>query len=350
MIERIGTTFPLSWQYGPDEMEIFDSTVDQVNKHFPDDRNLVINTTWFGSQFDNDGWKRINALDCKFDNLFLLAVIDPIYLMECDLQFIMTKFGITTVYRIGMFANSEYEWNFHSVAVRRHCPSYDMDQVLMRDPKYVYMLYQRKPRLHRIQITNLMIERGLDQRGILTLGDNTGSQYDWSQGELSQQSAPPLLTIEDSPENYKHNGSHTDFGGIPNDLVSLGRLDLWKQHFLNVISETEFDNWNPRFVTEKTWKPMIGLRPFIIHGQTEIYAWLRDQGFETFNDYWSHIPVETSDDQHGTVLSVIESLCEMHPQQLQDLYHDMRPRLLHNFRRYQDFSREQEHKMHNLFQ
>jgi hypothetical protein len=350
MIERLGTTFPQSWQYGPDEIEIFDSTVNQIDRHFPNVRNLVINTTWFGSQFDNDGWRRIIDLNCKFDNLFLLAVIDPVYLLEPDLQFILEKFEIKKTYRIGMFANSQYEWNFHSVSVRRHCPNYSREQVELRHPQYVYMLYQRKPRLHRVQITNLLIERGLDKRGILTLGDNTNSDYDWSQGTLTQDSLVPLLTIEDSPKNYKHNGEHEDFGGIPNDLVSLGRLDLWQEHFLNVISETEFDNWLPRFVTEKTWKPMIGLRPFVIHGQTEIYSWLRNQGFLTFNDYWPHIPIETSDDQHGNLLSVIEFLCDMDSQEIWNLYNDMHPRLLHNFERYQEFSREQEHKMHNLFQ
>jgi hypothetical protein len=346
MIEKIGTTFPASWQYGPDEIEIFDSTVRQIDQHFPDSRNLVINTTWFGSQFDNSGWRRILDLQAKFDNLFLLAVIDPIYLLDTDLQFIIDKFSIKQVHRIGMFADSVYEWNFHSVSVRRHCPQYSVQDLTLTDPQYVYMLYQRKPRLHRVEITNLILERNLDKKGILTLGDNNGSNYDWTQG----RGIPSLITIDDSPQNYKHNGSKTDFGGIPNDLVSLGRLDLWQKHFLNIISETEFDNWTPRFITEKTWKPIIGLRPFIIHGQTSIYHWLRDMGFQTFNDYWSHIPIESSDDQHGTVLSVIDWLGSKSKEQLLEMYNDMLPRLIYNSERYQEFSKEQEYKMHNLFQ
>ena len=47
MLERVGTHFPKDWQYGPEEIHIFDSTAKQVDKHFSNDRNLVVNTTWF---------------------------------------------------------------------------------------------------------------------------------------------------------------------------------------------------------------------------------------------------------------------------------------------------------------
>ena len=48
MITVIGTTFPESWQYGPEEIEIFKLTADQIEQHFSNQTNLLINTTWFG--------------------------------------------------------------------------------------------------------------------------------------------------------------------------------------------------------------------------------------------------------------------------------------------------------------
>ena len=132
--------------------------------------------------------------------------------------------------------------------------------------------------------------------------------------------------------------------------VTLGQLSIWQQHFLNVISETEFNQWHRRFVTEKTWKPIFGMRPFIIHGQTRIYAWLRDQGFRTFNHYWPHVDVEISEDQHGTVMSVLHWLCDMSRTDLESMYRDMLPDLHYNRERFLEFSQEQYHKMHHIFE
>ena len=92
MVTRIGTHFPLDWPYGKDELEIFNKTHSQVDNHFPNQRNLLINTTWFGSQFDNDCWTEAMNLEGEYDNLFLLCIIDPEYLFAV-LTAIVKKYG-----------------------------------------------------------------------------------------------------------------------------------------------------------------------------------------------------------------------------------------------------------------
>jgi hypothetical protein len=348
MVTVIGVTFPESWQYGPEEIEILDSISRQVGANFAQQKNLLINTTWFGSQFDNPGWQQVEQLiksGKTFDNLFLLSVIDPFYLFQSDLEYLQSKLQIKNIFRIGMFDKSQYEWNFHAVVGAKHCPSYARQDIVMHNPKHVFLLYQRKPRRHRVELTELLTEQGLIHRGIVTLGSNKNSNYDWSEGLKFK----PVL-IEDLPSDYKHNGKHDDFEGIPNDLVTLGRLDIWKNHFLNIVSETEFNNWDPTFVTEKTWKPMIGLRPFVIHGQRDIYNWLQRRGFKTFNHYWSHVPCETGEDQHGNVLSVIKFLCDKNCQELQDMYADMMPDLEYNRNRFFEFAQEQKYRIDYIFE
>ena len=202
MLEQVGTHFPADWQYGPEEIHIFDSTAQQVDKQFPNDRNLVINTTWFGSQFDNGEWQRALSFNAEFDNLFLLSVIDPLYLTDEDLSILVNKYHIKQVYRIGMFEGSKYEWNFHGLIGKDLMPSYTEEQVLMQDPEYIYMLYQRKPRYHRIEITEILRQRDLLKYGIVTLGGPDGNN-DWQGG--IQHWEP--ITIEDYPEDYHHNGS-----------------------------------------------------------------------------------------------------------------------------------------------
>ena len=347
----IGVMFPKDWQYGAMEHEVVSSTEQQISYFFSEENNLLINTTWFGPQFENGAWQNLQALletGKKFDNLFLLATIDPVYVTEQQIKDIFVESGARSQYRIGMWENSEYEWNWHAAATPRYFRNYTEDEVKMTDlPSGVFLCYQRKPRRHRVELTNLLIESGLDKRGVLTLGaGNKDDQKNWSEG-LSG----PRITVDNDLTQWTAAdiGDKDRFAGLPNDLVTLGDLEIWKNHFLNIVSETEFNNWHPRFITEKTWKPMIGLRPFLIHGQTRIYSWLRKNGFHTFNHYWPHVPVEESDDQHGTVMSVLHWLCDMDKENLRSMYQDMLPFLRHNRERFLEFGREQYHKMHNLF-
>ena len=340
MVERVGTTFPKNSEYGKYEIHIFNSLVKQVENKFKDKSNLVINTTWFGPQFDNDQWQDALNFTNDFDNLFLLSVIDPFYLQNEDLDILLEKYKVKNVYRIGMFEDSKYEWNFHALIGNDVMPTYTEEQVVMKElPEYIYMLYQRKPRYHRIEITDILRHRNLLKYGIVTLG---GPDTNW-QGEHKEWE---ILTIEDYPENYLGAGDPKDaFGGVPDDLATVGRLDLWQNHFLNIISETVFDEWEPLLVTEKMWKPTIGLRPYIVHGNPKTYAWMRKNGFKTFNNYWKHIDVENIG-PHDAVWQVLEFL---QTQNLSKMYLDMLSDLRYNKERFKEFSKEQEYKMENIF-
>jgi hypothetical protein len=118
---------------------------------------------------------------------------------------------------------------------------------------------------------------------------------------------------------------------------------------VNVVSETEFDNHKPRFVTEKMWKPILGLRPFLIHGQTQTYQWLRNHGFKTFNHIWQHIDVEGSPDVHGSTVEVLKWLSQKSSQQLMSIFEQILPDLRHNQNRYYQFAQEQKYKMSHLW-
>lgn len=344
MIVQLGNHFPKGWRYGADEVDIINKTNCQIKEHFPDQRNLLINTTWFGSQFNNDCWHTAINLQGEFDNLFLLCVIDPEYISKHDLELIVSRYNIKNVYRIGMYEGSPYEWNFHGILANECMPDYTDKQVVMQSAKFAYMLYQRKPRLHRVEITNILRKQPhLLERGIVTLGaPEDGTDY------ADGLKVHPL-TIDDNAGNYTtFKGKDNEFGGVPNDLVTVGRLDLWVNHFLNIVSETEFDEWRPVFMTEKIWKPMIGLRPFHIHGNPRSYQWLRDRGFRTFNHYWKHLPVETAA-QHDALMDVINHLVDMPKSEVEQMYIDMLPDLRYNKARLKEFSKEQKYKMENIF-
>ena len=349
MLTKIGTTFPRNWTYGSEEIEIFEKTAQQIQSQFPDKRNLLINTTWFGPQFDNGEWQKIKKLfsdNARFDNLFLLSVIDPLYLTQKDISEICLRFGIKETYRIGMFDDSKYEWNFHAIVGDHLMPKYESNDVMLKSCDKDFLCYQRKPRAWRVDFTKLLQENNLLENGIITLGAKTENDHDWSEGRSWEP-----ITLDESHEPYRNDGQNNEkhYGGIPNDLVTVGNLDIWNQCFLYISSETVFNHWEPVFVNERIWKPMIGLRPYIVQGNPKTYGWLEKNGFKTFNKYWPHIDLEHSVDVLNDHVRVLKFLASKSMDDKMSIYQDMLPDLIYNKQRFYEFSKEQKHKMENIF-
>ena len=351
MLTKIGTTFPSHWTYGKEEIEMFDKTATQIEDKFPNARNLLINTTWFGPQFKdiNDEWSKIEKLFASsepYDNLFLLSLIDPFYLMEQDVELICNKLAIKETYRIGMFLDTPYEYNFHAIVGEDLMPKYNDDDVMLKEYNKDFLCYQRKPRVWRVDFANLVKENNLLDNGVITLGAKTDEDFDWSEGKTWEP-----ITLDESHEPYKHDGQNdpTHYGGIPNDLVTVGRLDIWNQCFLYVSSETVFNVWEPLFVNERIWKSMIGLRPYVIQGNPDTYQWLEGHGFKTFNNYWPHIKMEDSKTVLDDIIQVLKFLDSKPADEKMAMYKDMLPDLKYNKKRFYEFSREQKNKMENIF-
>ena len=350
MIMEIGIKFPIRAQFGHQEHEIYSCIKQQIVTKFPIGNSLIVNMTWFGPQFDNGEWQKLQCLIAeskKFDRLFWLCIVDPVTLLPDQIAKVEQQLQITDTYYVGPAFAGHYGFNTHAIVCLEEFPNYSESDLLLNSVEFVYLNYNRKPKPHRIQLVEMLYQHQLEKYGTITLGKNDAT-YNVSQGLHT----PLHLTSEDSTD-YTRNGKFPidrQFGGVPYDLCSLGNLDRWQSHFLNVVGETEFYPWDTVFVTEKTWKPIIGLRPFVINGQTTVYHWLRDNGFQTFNDYWPHIKVEDVEEfaVHDSIITVIKFLTEKTNEDLLAMYTDMLPRLRHNRKRFFEFAQEQKIKISQL--
>lgn len=325
----IGITFPMRFQWGINEKQLLKNIHEQIQQHWPSQNNLLINTTWFGPQFNNNSEYRrfveLCSLD-KFDNLFLLSSVDPICLTAEQIQQCQIISGAKHLYLLGNFEN-QYQFNFISTLLPIYFNSYSVEQLLPTDFEYIFLSYNRKPHEHRVDLVNLIENGNLISKGLVTLGNR--------------------YTLNEQP-TIGNWGMSLDLG-IPHDIHSLGNLDLWRKHFLNVVSETIFYPWDPLFITEKTFKPIIGLRPFVINGQSKIYNWLRKQGFKTFNNYWPHIDLENATDV-TTGQCIIDLLTWLQDQDINQMYQHMLLDLKYNRQRFFEFAQEQKYKIDNLFE
>jgi hypothetical protein len=337
----IGTTFPKSFQWHQDEIDLIKNIQNQIQLHYSNFQNLLINTTWFGPQFDNEEYAQFQKLVSqkqKFDNVFLLSGPDPVCLNQDQISQLMIDCGATNYFLLGNF-DTIYSFNFISTVIPKYFKKYEMSDFVLTDPKWIYLNYNRKPRDHRIQFVDKLFENNLQDLGIITLGKD-------SQIYNKTDIVPRELNLSESP-NEGNWGMSMDFG-IPHDIHTLGNMDLWQQHFLTIVGETEFLPWDHTFVTEKTFKPIIGMRPFVINGQTKIYSWLRQHGFRTFNHFWPHIKMEdlTEFEVHDSIVAVIKYLAT---QDIRKMYQLMQADLGHNRNRFIEFAREQQHTIDHLF-
>jgi len=345
-IKFIGNTFPISSQWHNDEVVLIQTVQDQIDKTFPTRRNLLISTTWFGPQFENSAYFQLDKLINNVDQLFFLSSVDPVMLNLEQLEKIVNDLQVNDVFYLGNF-DSKYQFTFISTLLPKYFKKYDINELLLNEVKHIYTCYNRKPRMHRVELVNKLINYQLDNLGIITLGQDSDKIY--SQGICNFQP----YTLNEQPDDYAKEGNwgHDMRFGIPHDIHSLGNMDIWQSHFLTVVGETEFFPWDNTFISEKTWKPILGLRPFLINGQVKIYQWLRDHGFRTFNHYWPQVELEDVKEfeVHDSIVAVLKFLSSLDKKQLLDMYQSMLPDLLFNRDRFFEFSKEQSHKIENLF-
>lgn len=101
--------------------------------------------------------------------------------------------------------------------------------------------------------------------------------------------------------------------------------------FIDIVAET-FVSGRTFFVTEKTVRPMLLKKPFIIMGPKNFMIYLRQMGFRTFYEYWN----EDYDGYEGKekylrIIEVIKVIAKKSPTELLQMYDSMQNILEHNY-------------------
>jgi hypothetical protein len=100
---------------------------------------------------------------------------------------------------------------------------------------------------------------------------------------------------------------------------SIKRNDRWlnpeiyHDAYINVVTEAFPDKETDCFITEKTFKPMLQLQPFMIQGNRHTLKRLREYGFHTFPELWdeSYDELETWQERTDAMLKQLHSFCTL---------------------------------------
>ena len=124
---------------------------------------------------------------------------------------------------------------------------------------------------------------------------------------------------------------------VPYPILSEHHNNLYKEYnnfLVDIVCETYY-NGNTFFPTEKTWRPIMLLTPFIVQGPQWYLLRLRDLGFQTFDRWWDEGYAEDpADHQPHEIVKVINQLKTKSITELSKMYTEMQPVLAHNKKRF----------------
>jgi hypothetical protein len=121
---------------------------------------------------------------------------------------------------------------------------------------------------------------------------------------------------------------------------------FYQEGYVSFVTETFFWYSDYKFaetpleyeldISEKTFKPISMLHPFIIMGQPGILKHLRSMGFKTFHGWWDESYDDTPDpnERFAKLLNLYEELSNYSHKTLADMVYEMTDILQHNFTLY----------------
>jgi hypothetical protein len=216
---------------------------------------------------------------------------------------------------------------FWALATGRFFTKYNENDLSLVDIKNYFLCYNRKPHPHRVELYKELKNKNLLDRGIFTLGsEDHKNSVSFTTNTYSGQEDAFKVNLE-----YSY--------AIPNDLMSLGNLDAWQTSFLNIVTETVYHTPGRPFLTEKTFKPIIGMRPFLILGPEKASEWLLAHGFKTFNSDFGLPDRALSVDD---VVRVVETLS---PEVITKNLESIKEKTAHNRKNFFKFCAQEEKRL-----
>jgi hypothetical protein len=268
--------FPYAWRAGRVEQLIRNILENKAREQLNLGRVMFINPTWMHE--DNIGQ---SIQEAKPDFIICHNFVDPAVPRIFDA---ISQSGVPYI----IVGNSaQYRIDFWAMVCDLYFQHYEERDVEVLPTARKYICLNRKPHPHRIAMVESLISAGLQDQGYISLGlpgnraitiDET---FDDSQGILDEYGN---LGVDETFVSKK----------IRNDIFSVGDTRVWNNSLLCLVTETEFANAYAEnfFTSEKTFKPIIGMRPFFIYGQAPLRQYLKDVGFDIFDDVFDYSQID----------------------------------------------------------
>ena len=150
---------------------------------------------------------------------------------------------------------------------------------------------------------------------------------------------PGIVEFTDTLNNVAVNESFSNFVDFIDKLTEANKLPsqqtVFQQAFLHIVTETVFDYPNV-WISEKTIKPIINKRPFILVSSAGCLQNLREIGFKTFSEFWNeeYDSIVDPNCRMREIFKIINQICALSIHEIQDMCTRMEDILEYNFNFY----------------
>ena len=239
---------------------------------------------------------------------------------------------------------------FHSFFVHGHhidgeyqkildIPDYDVNYV----PPKVFLSWNRRFRRHRIYLALILEELNLIDRCFISFAKIDGERATNSFAEQVKNLQDPINIYGNNTFHIDHHTPHRLENRLP--LVIDGETDIvkmcedygftrtyYKDTLVSLITETNFSE-NECTLTEKSFKPIFNMHPFIIVGVPGAMQAMRDLGFKTFGDFWNEDYDSEADPGNRLIKikNVLQEIASWNDDQIRTFKQNVKPILTHNY-------------------
>lgn len=202
--------------------------------------------------------------------------------------------------------------------------------------KSIFGTLYGRPLWHRLGIASHLLTHHSDKSkvGFVTEPRNKDSRELFEMTQLWQHSPESLQKFGNIQHLLPLCHSEVDDytpGATLTDGFTAQTKHVYTDFLIDVVAET-FTTGRCFFVTEKTVRPMLLKKPFIVFGSRDYLAYLRQMGFRTFGDFWDEdYDGYSGAERYTRILTLLDTLANKSTNELESMYWDMQYTLDHNY-------------------
>lgn len=213
---------------------------------------------------------------------------------------------------------------------------------IVRKKRYLSLNYTARP--HRVLLILELLKRKYLDRGYVSFGgtrnsdlykgnfyDVQGEGFLWSMGKGDLASYLPALddmgawTLD---QEFR--------SGVMGEAIRMSATspdDFFSESYFSIVTESEFTNTDFMRVTEKIFKPIMRLHPFIPVGNYRTLGMLEEMGYKRFDKFFNNgfDDVVNARERFDLIMIEVERLMSMSDQDIMKLYRESWDTLEHNF-------------------
>lgn len=216
------------------------------------------------------------------------------------------------------------------------CKKEDVDLDKQRDKHF--LMFNRRLRPHRYYSILMFDKLSILDKFDISFDFETCKTYELTADQYKYHGSDDELLNELLEQNKKvESGELTkriiDYDDLPNVWgFNFEQKESYLNSYIHIISETNFYE-KGLYLSEKTWKPMGQLQPFIMMGPANSLELIRSYGFKTFDGFIdeSYDKIEDNEERFKFLIKEIERLSKIPKEELKNWYKSIfNDILLHN--------------------